>query len=1128
MKIPATSSLLFTGLLSFLMLPLFGQNIQPSCGTNDSLAASYLAKYSKIKDLTKARVAAEEKLEYRLALDVNYQTYLLYNKDKDRITKEAYRFIQAASDIFEREVNIKLTVSFIYIWDKPEPYPLENDGDYYNNVQNYWLVNRPEERDAVVSLSCRDGWFYGGYRMCSSNFPRPDNSNINVDLLSHELGHTLGSPHTHSCFWPGGPIDRCTNVESANDECQDGYTEGVNGSIMSYCRSILSFHPLCQNLMRDYAEGKLQPEFKLNAFNEIPSAPAALVLRNPDPQAVTTTPSFEWHALSRADNYRFQIAIDQSFTQLVEDTLIKQSHFQSFGQNTGKYFARYRGENLVGAGGWSSPLNFDVVAFTENSEPPLLLNATFDNSGTVAGYFHAFTGISSYEVEVTNVYDNQVYNRSFEVTTAGRQSFSLPLALGTQQFLTIRLRVKQQNTWSKWSAAVFSNPVWNAELWTQNRLTKASANPLIASYLNLVALHQEGLKTDLEIAADPEFKSITFAGSAVSNEMNKWFTTKTLFKPTLEENTSYYVRSRVQWSTKHFSNWNVGQLSTGYLDSRFQYLGVVSENLLSTNYAYSTMPKSKFYNIGSALFVYDIYTGYYTSPDLKTWEPHTAFTTKGKSPNILNFFGAAKNGDVYMMDQTNTLVRKSGSNYETFNSPEVFYMDEQSAMITTENAGIYFKTSNKGVGNFLNGNWQFFDQAQLQSNRCISIAKDQDDQIWAVMEGGSVWSLQNNEWISRGSIQNWQTLAGLAFDQNKNGYAYGDWGVAKFNPEIRNWEVIDIISAYPIRKVVFDKQNQMWLASYWTNGQEFTSHGLLRYKDQQLNVYTDGLDFFKESFDLEIFKDQLLIMTGGGEIHTFDENEIQRFIPKSDYCGGDVVSVTITSNSTFEKSNQTSFSIKNVTNGAIITASGSANNNNVIDVKLPETMLKGSYTLQTITTKPAVQSNVSQAFNVHNATPAEITMSETDKSKIILNTTEAPGLIYQWQLNGTDIVNATGSSVVADQSGEYTVSITNLGGCKTTSIATSVLLNKPTEVTLLQNTPNPITQNGEIAFYLPQSQEISLNLYNVRGQKLLELEKGIVSQGWHFVNVDGNQLAAGIYIYKLTAGGIVKSLKLAR
>ncbi|MEO5583242.1 MAG: fibronectin type III domain-containing protein [Saprospiraceae bacterium] len=52
------------------------------------------------------------------------------------------------------------------------------------------------------------------------------------EVITHELGHNLGSPHTQSCSWTGGPIDNCVAQEGS---CTPGPTPVNGGTIMSYC-----------------------------------------------------------------------------------------------------------------------------------------------------------------------------------------------------------------------------------------------------------------------------------------------------------------------------------------------------------------------------------------------------------------------------------------------------------------------------------------------------------------------------------------------------------------------------------------------------------------------------------------------------------------------------------------------------------------------------------------------------------------------------------------------------------------------------------------------------------------------------------------------------------------------------
>ena len=69
---------------------------------------------------------------------------------------------------------------------------------------------------------------------------------------------------------------------------------------------------------------------------------------------------------------------------------------------------------------------------------------------------------------------------------------------------------------------------------------------------------------------------------------------------------------------------------------------------------------------------------------------------------------------------------------------------------------------------------------------------------------------------------------------------------------------------------------------------------------------------------------------------------------------------------------------------------------------------------------------------------------------LMLNAGNVPGVTYQWQLNGSDIAGATGSTHNVGQSGNYTVVVSNIG-CSTVSAVTPVT-SGPLNVTLGNDT----------------------------------------------------------------------------
>lgn len=1106
---------------------LYAQTGGSQCGTLDSTVAHYLINYSKKADLSKARVTTGEKLEYRLALDINYATYLLYDGDKEWIKRVAYKFIDDASRIFEREINVKLTVTSILIWDKPEPYQLIGDYDYFNNVNNYWIQNRTDEYDALVGLSVRYGWFYGGYRMCTSNFPEPNNQVLAPDLLCHELGHTLGSPHTHNCSWPGGPIDYCEALEGCGST---NYREYGVGSLMSYCRSILSFHPLCRNLMRDYADGKVNASFKLNALDKTPASSGPPILRNSTTQATSNTPEFEWSAPKSVEYFRFQISRNTAFTDPIEDTLITQSYFRSSGLGEGSYYARYSSSNSTGNAEWSSSLSFSVPAFTEASSAPILLNAILHNDATVAGYFKKYPETNSYQVEIVNEYNNsQRFVHQLSMSGESLQSFSIPLLIDPMGRFSVRIRVGKDQRWSKWSDKTILIAPWNNELWKLTNVSGVSGTPVVAVSLYRPTFSSIGTTQCIEIAVDSSFKHIVFKDSLISYQINDWYNNKAIFTPKLDDNQSYYVRTRLNYEPGFYSKWKSYQLTTGTTDRRFEFWGTVSKNLQSTNSTFSDYQSLKLYKKGTGLYVHSLSGGYYVTNDLKNWKAFTTSTTQGRIPNQSNLFGIADDGGAYLFDQNGTLLKNSQAGAtQYYRYPgNYLYVPNLTPAWDLKNDGVMFRTEILGVVHVNEGEWKLYTEEVFGTARSIYLAADSEGRVWNVMQGGNVWTYRNSKWTMDSYFPQWSDLWGIGFDSTNACYLYGGFGVAKLN-ESHNWEIIPALAGIPVRKIAFDTQGQMWIASYRHNGLTYTSYALIKLKEQKTSVYSDGLNFLKEPFDIEIFNDKLVILTAGGEIQTFDETLIQAFVPGANYCPGEEFSFSLTTNSTFSKENKISILLTNTTTGQSRLISEITVLDKLVKAQLPVDITSGSYKMVVNTTHPEIQSNVEGLLHISEPISATIKQEPGNTFTTRLIAPSGEGLTYKWQLNGSEIATENSAFLEVYSSGSYNVEITTKQGCRSVSDTIEVQIAEPNEVTLLQNVPNPVTTTSELAFYLTGAENTTLELYSSNGRAIKTLKSGLLQKGWYRYTLDTHGLSSGIYLCSLTTGSTKKTIKIIR
>ena len=76
----------------------------------------------------------------------------------------------------------------------------------------------------------------------------------------------------------------------------------------------------------------------------------------------------------------------------------------------------------------------------------------------------------------------------------------------------------------------------------------------------------------------------------------------------------------------------------------------------------------------------------------------------------------------------------------------------------------------------------------------------------------------------------------------------------------------------------------------------------------------------------------------------------------------------------------------------------------------------------------------------------------------------------------------------------------------------------PDHIMLEQNYPNPFNPKTTIRFGIPEADQATLSVYNLKGQTVEVLLDEYMEAGYREVPWDGSQLPAGIYFYELRAG----------
>ncbi len=208
-------------------------------------------------------VTAEITQEIEIALETDYELFELFGS-LDATSAYIVELWGAISDIYLRDVNTRVKVTFVRLWDDPDD--LFNAEDPLQDFVVYWQDNMGfVERDVAQFVSGRRNMPYGGVAyvsaLCSDfayglvgyiigHFSNPDDPpdvfGYDVQVCAHELGHNCGTFHTHDYG-----IDSCNNLTGVPQR----------STIMSYCSQTrsgangntdLRFHADIQLIMENH------------------------------------------------------------------------------------------------------------------------------------------------------------------------------------------------------------------------------------------------------------------------------------------------------------------------------------------------------------------------------------------------------------------------------------------------------------------------------------------------------------------------------------------------------------------------------------------------------------------------------------------------------------------------------------------------------------------------------------------------------------------------------------------------------------------------------------------------------------------------------------------------------------
>lgn len=218
------------------------------CGV-DELKKNNDKKISFTPDLGKVITPTENCV--RVYYEATFKVYKNNSSNLTTVTNWLTAIHNNIATLYTND-NIRTALSEIYIWTTQDPYTgtpdanltkFETNRPVFNGDLAH-LINQPSTTSVanLNSLCTAQKYAYSGVNQTYSNVPT---YSWTINAMTHEMGHALGSPHTHNCAWNGNntPIDWCGPTAMPSVIASEGITCTSNvlpasGTIMSYCHLI--------------------------------------------------------------------------------------------------------------------------------------------------------------------------------------------------------------------------------------------------------------------------------------------------------------------------------------------------------------------------------------------------------------------------------------------------------------------------------------------------------------------------------------------------------------------------------------------------------------------------------------------------------------------------------------------------------------------------------------------------------------------------------------------------------------------------------------------------------------------------------------------------------------------------
>jgi hypothetical protein len=94
------------------------------------------------------------------------------------------------------------------------------------------------------------------------------------------------------------------------------------------------------------------------------------------------------------------------------------------------------------------------------------------------------------------------------------------------------------------------------------------------------------------------------------------------------------------------------------------------------------------------------------------------------------------------------------------------------------------------------------------------------------------------------------------------------------------------------------------------------------------------------------------------------------------------------------------------------------------------------------------------------------------------------------------------------------------------NLESDVIIGKPITFGMSQNYPNPSNPKTKIDYQVPNDGNFNIKVFDIQGKEVMTIADGFVKAGYYTAVFDGTNLSSGVYFYRISTSGFIKTMKM--